>query len=83
MVGTAADTRPPRRAQNSPEASRLRATVNQTIADEPPKKDGILAALRRYWAGAIAILSPCGVPSQYSSPIRSAVEAAPKVGPPG
>jgi hypothetical protein len=36
-----------RLAEDGPEASRLRATVSQTIADEPPKKGGILAALRR------------------------------------
>jgi hypothetical protein len=34
-------------AEDSPEATRLRAAVNQTIAGEPPKKGGILAALRR------------------------------------
>ena len=36
-----------RLAEEGPEASRLRAAVNQTIAGEPPKKGGILAALRR------------------------------------
>lgn len=36
-----------RLAEDSPEASRLRATVSQTIAGEPPKKGGILAAFRR------------------------------------
>jgi hypothetical protein len=36
-----------RLAEDSPEASRLRATVSQTITGEPPKKGGILAALRR------------------------------------
>ena len=36
-----------RLAKQGPEAARLRATVNQTIAGEPPKKGGILAALRR------------------------------------
>jgi len=36
-----------RLAQDGPEASRLRATVSQTIAGEPPTKGGILAALRR------------------------------------
>ena len=36
-----------RLAQQGPEAARLRATVNATIAGEPPKKGGILAALRR------------------------------------
>ena len=36
-----------RLAENGPEASRLRAAVNQTIGGEPPKKGGILAALRR------------------------------------
>jgi hypothetical protein len=36
-----------RLAEDGPEASRLRAAVNQSIAGEPPKKGGILAALRR------------------------------------
>ena len=36
-----------RLAENSPESARLRAAVNDTINDEPPKKGGILAALRR------------------------------------
>jgi transposase len=36
-----------RLAEEGPEASRLRAAVSQTIAGEPPKKGGILAALRR------------------------------------
>ncbi|KAA0911151.1 hypothetical protein [Pusillimonas sp. ANT_WB101] len=36
-----------RMAQDGPEASRLRAFVKQTIADEPKQKGGILAALRR------------------------------------
>jgi hypothetical protein len=36
-----------RLAEDGPDASRLRAAVNQTIAGEPPKKGGILAALRR------------------------------------
>jgi len=36
-----------RLAENGPEASRLRIAVSQTIAGEPPKKGGILAALRR------------------------------------
>jgi hypothetical protein len=36
-----------RLAEDGPEASRLRAVVSQTIAGEPPKKGGILAALRR------------------------------------
>lgn len=36
-----------RLAEDSPDSSRLRAAVSQTIADEPPKKGGILAALRR------------------------------------
>ena len=31
-------------------------------------------------AGAIAILSPCGVANHYSLPILSAVDAAPKLG---
>ncbi|MBF0372749.1 MAG: hypothetical protein HQL39_04945 [Alphaproteobacteria bacterium] len=36
-----------RLAEDGPEAQRLRAVVSQTIADEPPKRGGILAALRR------------------------------------
>ena len=36
-----------RMAEDGPDASRLRAAVSQTIAGEPPKKGGILAALRR------------------------------------
>lgn len=36
-----------RLAEDGPDASRLRAAVSQTIAGEPPKKGGILAALRR------------------------------------
>lgn len=36
-----------RLTEDSPEASRLRATVSQSISGEPPKKGGILAALRR------------------------------------
>lgn len=36
-----------RLAEDSPESARLRAAVNDTINGEPPKKGGILAALRR------------------------------------
>ncbi len=36
-----------RLAEDGPEASRLRAAVSQTIAGEPPRKGGILSALRR------------------------------------
>jgi hypothetical protein len=36
-----------RLAEDTPEASELRATVSKSIAGEPPKKGGILAALRR------------------------------------
>ncbi len=36
-----------RLAEDGPEASRLRAAVRQTIAGEPPRKGGVLAALRR------------------------------------
>ena len=36
-----------RLAEDGPEASRLRASVSQTIGGQPPKKGGILAALRR------------------------------------
>jgi hypothetical protein len=34
-------------AEDGPQASRLRAAVSQTLAREPPKTGGILAALRR------------------------------------
>lgn len=36
-----------RLAEDGPEASRLRTAVSQSIAGEPPKKGGVLAALRR------------------------------------
>ncbi len=36
-----------RLAEDGPEASKLRLTVSRTIADVPPEKGGILAALRR------------------------------------
>jgi hypothetical protein len=36
-----------RLAEEGPEASRLREVVSRTIAGDPPKKGGILAALRR------------------------------------
>lgn len=36
-----------RLAEDDAEAARIRTTVSQTIAAEPPKKGGILAALRR------------------------------------
>ena len=36
-----------RLAEDDPEASRLRAAVSDTMAGEPPRKGGILAALRR------------------------------------
>ncbi|GLS37420.1 hypothetical protein GCM10010869_30130 [Mesorhizobium tianshanense] len=36
-----------RLAEDGPDASRLRAVVSQTIAGEPPKRGGIMAALRR------------------------------------
>lgn len=36
-----------RLAEDSTDASRLRAMVGQAVAGEPPKKGGILAALRR------------------------------------
>jgi hypothetical protein len=36
-----------RLAEDDPDAARIRATVRQLIAGEPPKKGGILAALRR------------------------------------
>jgi hypothetical protein len=36
-----------RLAEDNPDAKRIRATVSQTVAGEPPKKGGILAALRR------------------------------------
>jgi hypothetical protein len=36
-----------RLAENDPDAARIRATISQTIAGEPPQKGGVLAALRR------------------------------------
>ena len=36
-----------RLAQDGPEAARLRATVSLAIAGEPPRKGGIIEALRR------------------------------------
>jgi hypothetical protein len=36
-----------RLAEDGPEATRLRAALSQSLAGEPPKKGGILAALRR------------------------------------
>ncbi|MCG5482576.1 MAG: hypothetical protein KK482_02525 [Sinorhizobium meliloti] len=36
-----------RLAEDTPEASELRATVSKSIAGDPPKRGGILAALRR------------------------------------
>jgi hypothetical protein len=36
-----------RLAEDDSDAARIRATVSQTIASEPPQKGGILAALRR------------------------------------
>lgn len=36
-----------RLAEDCPEALQLRAAVNRSIAGEPPRKGGILAALRR------------------------------------
>ncbi|HEY7551464.1 MAG TPA: hypothetical protein VH913_18355 [Hyphomicrobiaceae bacterium] len=36
-----------RLAEDSAEATRLRAIIAQSVAGEPPKKGGILAALRR------------------------------------
>jgi hypothetical protein len=36
-----------RLAEEGPEAAQIRATVQRAIADEPPKKGGILEALRR------------------------------------
>ena len=36
-----------RLAEDGPEAANLRAVVSETLAGEPPKKGGILAALRR------------------------------------
>ena len=36
-----------RLAEDGPDALRIRAAVSRTIAGEPPKKGGILAALRR------------------------------------
>ena len=46
-----------RLAEDGPEADRLRAAVSQSIAGEPPRKGGILEALRRsQLAGADASL---------------------------
>jgi hypothetical protein len=36
-----------RLAEDGPDAVNLRATINQSIAGEPPKRGGILNALRR------------------------------------
>jgi hypothetical protein len=36
-----------RLSEDGPDAARIRAAVSRTIAGEPPKKGGILAALRR------------------------------------
>ena len=36
-----------RLTENDPEALRLRAAVNRSVAGEPPRKGGILEALRR------------------------------------
>ncbi len=36
-----------RLAEDDPDASRIRTAVTRTIAGEPPRKGGILAALRR------------------------------------
>lgn len=36
-----------RLAEDDPEAARIRAAVSRTIGGEPPKKGGVLAALRR------------------------------------
>jgi hypothetical protein len=36
-----------RLAEDGPDAVRIRAAVSRTVAGEPPKKGGILAALRR------------------------------------
>ena len=34
-------------AEDTPEASRLRATIDTAVSDAPPRRGGILAALRR------------------------------------
>ena len=36
-----------RLAEDDPDAARIRASLSQTMTGEPPKKGGILAALRR------------------------------------
>ena len=36
-----------RLADNGPESARIRATVRRTVSGEPPRKGGILSALRR------------------------------------
>jgi hypothetical protein len=49
-----------RLAEDSSDASRLRATVSQTIAGEPAKKGGVFAALcRSPLVGTDLDLSPC------------------------
>ena len=52
VLGLAADRKlirslAKRLAEEGPESKRLRATVNQTLAEEPPRRGGIYAALRR------------------------------------
>jgi hypothetical protein len=36
-----------RLAEDGPEASKLRAIISRSVAGEPPRKGGVLAALRR------------------------------------
>jgi hypothetical protein len=36
-----------RLADNGPDSARIRATVRRTVSGEPPRKGGILSALRR------------------------------------
>ena len=36
-----------RLAEDSPDSARIRAAIGRTISGEPPRKGGILAALRR------------------------------------
>src|SRR5258708_39335513 len=42
-----------RLAEDDPDAARIRAAVNRTIAGEPPREGGILAPLRRSPLGGV------------------------------
>jgi hypothetical protein len=47
-----------RLAEDDPEAARIRKAVGRTIAGEPPRKGGILAALRRSPLVGADLISP-------------------------